>query len=196
MPAPHKKSFHTSTKPNLFDVRTSLTTFLWKLFNVLMSETSALAHKYEYRRRLPHYQKADRAIFVTFRKLIREPFAAGARDLILRHCRHDDGKRYVLHAAVVMPDHAHMLLTPTCDPEGWPYSLPVILKLIKGVSARSVNRLLGSSGPVWQDESLDHVLRSDESFGEKLEYIRQNPVRAGLVIRPEDYRWLWVAEIK
>jgi len=194
--APHKKSFHTGTKPNLFDVRTSLTIFSWRLFNELMVETSALDHKYEYRRRLPHYQKADRAIFVTFRRLIRDTFSAGARDLVLRHCRHDDGDRYALHAAVVMPDHVHMLLTPTCDPEGWPYSLPVILKLIKGVSARSVNRLLGSSGPVWQDESLDHVLRSDESFGEKLEYIRQNPVRAGLVIRPEDYRWLWVAEIK
>ena len=150
----------------------------------------------EYRRRLPHYQKADRAIFVTFRKLVRNPFTAGARDLILQHCRHDDGKRCVIHAAVVMPDHVHMLLTPTCDPEGWPHSLPVILKLIKGVSARSVNRLLGSSGPVWQDESLDHVLRSDESFSEKLEYVRQNPVRARLVVRPEDYRWLWVAEIK
>jgi REP element-mobilizing transposase RayT len=161
-----------------------------------MAETSALAHKYSYRRRLPHYQKADRALFVTFRKLIRDPFSPGARDLILQHCRHDDGKRYLLHAVVVMPDHVHMLLTPTCDPEGWPYSLPVILKLIKGISARSVNRLLGISGPVWQDESFDHVLRSDESFGEKLEYVRQNPVRAGLVVRPEDYRWLWVAEIK
>jgi putative transposase len=182
------------TKPNVLRVPTSLTTSLQPLFNELMSETAALAHKYEYRRRLPHYQKAGRAIFVTFRKLIREPLAAGARDLVLRHCRHDDGERYALHAAVVMPDHVHLLLTPTCDPEGWPYSLPVILKLIKGVSARSVNILLGSSGPVWQDESLDHVLRSDESFGEKFEYIRQNPVRAGLVIRAEDYRWLWVAK--
>jgi hypothetical protein len=36
------------------------------------------------------------------------------------------------------------------------------------------------------------VLRSDESFAQKVEYIRQNPVRRGLVRRPEDYRWLWV----
>jgi hypothetical protein len=57
-----------------------------------------------YRRRLPHYQKTDRAIFVTFRKLIREPFAAAARDLVLEHCQHDDGERYVRHAVVVMPD--------------------------------------------------------------------------------------------
>jgi hypothetical protein len=36
------------------------------------------------------------------------------------------------------------------------------------------------------------VLRSDESLKEKCEYIRQNPVRRGLVVRPEEYRWSWV----
>jgi len=70
--------------------------------------------------------------------------------------------------------------------------LAKLLKLIKETSARSVNRLHGTSGPVWQEESFDHVLRSEESFEEKLEYIRQNPVRRGLVTRPEDYRWPWV----
>jgi hypothetical protein len=93
-----------------------------------------------------------------------------------------------------MPDHVHMLLTPMRDATGWPYALPAILKIIKGVSARSVNKLLGSSGPVWQDESFDHVLRSGESFAEKLEYIRQNPLRASLVSRAEEYPWLWVEE--
>jgi REP element-mobilizing transposase RayT len=161
-----------------------------------MPGPSSLAQRYDYRRRLPHYQKADRAIFVTFRRLSRDPFAASARDVILQHCLHDDGKRYILHAAIVMPDHVHMLLTPMRDPEGWPFSLPAILKLIKGVSARSVNKLLGSFGPVWQDESFDHVLRCDESFVEKLEYIRQNPVRAGLVKSVEEYPWLWMEKEK
>ena len=49
-----------------------------------------------------------------------------------------------------------------------------------------------TSGPVWEEESFDHVLRSDESLKEKCEYIRQNPVRRGLVKNPEDYRWLWI----
>ena len=133
------------------------------LFESTMPGPSLLAHCYDYRRRLPHYRKAGRAIFVTFRKLNREPFAASARDAILRHCLHGDGKRYILHAATVMPDHVHLLLTPICDQEGWPYALPAILKLIKGVSARSVNKLLDGSGPVWQDESFDHVLRCDEA---------------------------------
>ena len=151
-------------------------------------------HNYDYHRRLPHHQKADRAIFVTFRKLSQNPFPANTRDVILQHCTHDDGNRIKLHAAVVMPNHVHLLLTPLRDEKGWPYALPAILKLIKGVPARSVNKLLGSLRPVWQEESFDHVLRSSESFQEKQEYIRQNPVRAGLVKRPEDYQWLWVEQ--
>ncbi len=152
---------------------------------------TALERKYEYRRRLPHYQKVARSLFITFCKGNREPFPPQARDAILRHCLHDHGKRFQLRAAVIMPDHVHLLLTPLCDERGWPYGLASILKRIKGTSARSVNRLIGSLGPVWQEESFDHVLRSNENFEEKLEYIRQNPVRRGLVRNPEDYRWLW-----
>jgi len=151
-----------------------------------------LDRKYEYRRMLPHYQKAGRVIFISFRKVNRIPFTPVARDAILQHCLHDNGKRYNLHAAVVMPDHVHLLLLPLRDEKSWPYSLPTILKLLKGTSARGVNKLSGSSGPVWQEESFDHVLRSQGSFGEKLEYLRQNPVRRGLVKKPEDYKWLWV----
>ena len=51
---------------------------------------------------------------------------------------------------------------------------------------------MNRSGPFWDEESFDHVLRSDESWEEKREYIRNNPVRAGLVRCPEDYCWLWL----
>ena len=59
-------------------------------------------------------------------------------------------------------------------------------------TAHQINKLLKRTGPIWEEESFDHVLRSDESLKEKCEYLRQNPVRRGLVQRPEDYRWLWV----
>jgi REP element-mobilizing transposase RayT len=146
---------------------------------------------YEYRRRLPHFQKADRAVFVTFRKLTRDPFPERARDLVLQHCLYEDGKRIELHAAVVMPDHVHLLFSPMRDEEGWPVLVHKIMKAIKGTSARDVNKLLGVGGPVWQDESFDHVMRSEESLQQKIEYIRRNPVRKGLVDKPEEYRRLW-----
>ena len=157
--------------------------------------TMLLHRKYEYRRKLPHYQKPGRPIFVTFRKLTSIPLPVEARDAVLTHCMHDHGKKYHLHAVVIMPEHVHLLLTPLRDSSGWPYPLAAILKLIKGTSARSVNKVLNTSGPVWQEESFDHVLRSEESFEEKLEYIRQNPVRRGLVQKPEDYRWLWIEHV-
>ena len=161
-----------------------------------MVDSTVLTHKYEYRRRMPHHQLAGRTTFVTFCKLIRDPFPDAARDLILAHCVHDHGKRIDLEAAVVMPDHVHLLLTPLADDQGLPHSLPFILKLIKGVSARGVNELAGKSGPVWQEEPFDHVVRSEKSFQEKVEHLRQNPVRRGLVMKPEDYRWLWLAPNK
>ena len=92
-----------------------------------------------------------------------------------------------------MPDHVHLLFTALRDAEGWTFALPEILKAIKGTSARSVNKLSGRHGSVWQDESFDHVLRGDESFDETVDYIRQNPVRRGLVQEPEEYEWVWVS---
>ena len=148
--------------------------------------------KYAYRRRLPHYQKADRVLFVTFCCSCLDPLPASVRDLALRHCLHDQGTKAAIHAVVVMPDHVHLLLTPLRDLNGDVYSLVEILQGIKSASAHSLNRALGRSGPVWEEESFDHVLRSAESFEKKVEYIRQNPVRRGLVSRPEEYRWLWV----
>jgi len=147
---------------------------------------------YQYRRRLPHFQKFDRAFFVTFCQLTRDPFPDRARDLVLEHCLFERGKRIKLHAVVIMPDHVHMLFTPLRSEDGWPHPLQKILKMIKGTSARDINKLLGSGGPVWEEESFDHVLRSQESLREKIEYIRMNPVRARLVQTPEEYKWLWV----
>jgi REP-associated tyrosine transposase len=150
-----------------------------------------LKGKYEYHRRLPHYQKGDQPVFVTFRAWCRNALPEGVRTVVLHHCLHDHGTKATVHAAVVMPDHVHLLLTPLRDRDGRLFSLAEILQAIKGASAHSVNRLLARHGPVWQEESFDHVLRSNESFDQKLEYIRQNPVRRGLVIKPEDYPWLW-----
>src|SRR5262249_30116880 len=62
---------------------------------------------------------------------------------------------------------------------------------IKSYSAHEINKAFGLEGPVWQDESFDHVIRDENAFEEKLLYIRMNPVKAGLVERGEDYKWFW-----
>ena len=43
----------------------------------------------------------------------------------------------------------------------------------------------------WQRDFFDHRLRGDESYLEKAHYIRMNPVRAGLIKRPEEWPYVW-----
>jgi REP element-mobilizing transposase RayT len=148
-----------------------------------------------YRRNLPHFQRDGRAHFITFATWHRLLLSESSRCIALDSCQHDHGLRYDLHAAVVMPDHVHLILTPMVDlarKQVW--TLPAILDAIKGASAHRINASVGRKGHVWQDESFDHVLRSDESLIEKIAYIRDNPVRAGLVERSNGYRWSWVAD--
>jgi putative transposase len=91
--------------------------------------------------------------------------------------------RFVLHAYVVMPNHVHILLDP-CLP------LAKISGVIKGVSARDANATMGRTGkPFWQDESFDHWVRNSAEFERIRHYIEWNPVRAGLVARPQDWKW-------
>jgi putative transposase len=67
-----------------------------------------------------------------------------------------------------------------------------IMQAIKGASAHKINHLLERTGQVWQRESFDRVIRREESIHAKVEYMIQNPVRAGLVRTAAEYRWLWV----
>jgi len=147
--------------------------------------------KYEYRRRLPHYQKDYHPLFVTFTTDHRWQLPPAARDIVLECCLKENGQKVELHAAVVMPDHVHLIYSPLRREDGWSYTLPEIMKAIKGRSAREINVALKRSGPVWQEEFFDHVLRSNDSLVDRVDYVCYNPVRAGLVKTEAEYRWIW-----
>jgi putative transposase len=144
---------------------------------------------YDYRRTLPHFQGTGQAIFATFSTHHRWRLPEVARDLV-EACLHLDATKCTLHGFIVMPDHVHLVFTPLSDNDG-PISLPEISQKLKSESAHRINRLLGRTGRFWQDESFDHVLRRKEGIDAKLEYIRNNPVRAGLALHPSDYKWMW-----
>jgi REP element-mobilizing transposase RayT len=133
-----------------------------------MSSSTPL-RKYRYGRRLPYLQKADADLFVTF-CTARWQLPGEARDLVLEHCLREHAKRIHLHAAVIMPDHVHLLLRPLRDKDGWPFPLVDILQCMKSATAHRMNKLLHRDGPVWEEESFDHVLRSDEILEQKVEY--------------------------
>jgi putative transposase len=145
----------------------------------------------EYRRNLPHLQKAGRPLLVTFSTHKRQLVPESVRSLVLKHCLHDHGVKLWMHVTVVMPDHVHLLFTPLSDQQGHPYGQAEIMQGIKGASAHSINKILQRKGRVWQEESFDRELRSDESAQHKAEYICENPVRKGLVENPDDYPWIW-----
>jgi REP element-mobilizing transposase RayT len=92
-------------------------------------------------------------------------------------------RHYVLHAFVVMPNHVHLLATPEV-------SLPKLTRSLKGMTSKRANALLGLTGMAfWQQESYDHLVRNQQEFENVKHYIEENPVRAGLVKEPAEYRW-------
>ncbi len=151
--------------------------------------------KYEYRRRLPHYQKDYHRLFVTFTTDHRWQLPPVARDIVLECCLKENGHKFDLHAGVVMPDHVHLIYSPLRREDGWSYTLPETMKAIKGRAARRINILLNRKGAVWQEEFFDHVLRSNDSLVDRVDYVCQNPVRAGLVKTEAEYLWVWKGEI-
>lgn len=138
------------------------------------------------RRHLPHLQNGERTYFITYATIGRAVLPPTARAIALDCCIRDHELTYWLQTVVVMPDHVHMLITPYED-----WSLSRIMKRVKGVSSRQINVALGRTGRLWQDESFDRILRSDENVYRVGEYIAANPVRAKLVSAPEEYPWLW-----
>ena len=124
--------------------------------------------------------------FVTFTTRNRKPIPSLeiARLALQRYARDGIEKFNVaLGRYVIMPDHVHLFVRG-----GRIFRLsPWVggLKRAMSVALKSPKR--------WQPGFFDHILRSDESYAEKWNYVRDNPVRAGLVKGADD--WLYQGEI-
>jgi putative transposase len=88
-------------------------------------------------------------------------------------------------AYVIMPDHVHLFVAL----DGEKINLPRWTKGLKGVLSKEF-RERAISSPYWQKGFFDHVLRSGESYSQKWDYVRDNPVRAGLVSHWQDWHYL------
>jgi putative transposase len=89
---------------------------------------------------------------------------------------------------VLMPDHLHLFV---CIPPG-KMGLSIWMKSLKNTMSKHW-RSRRIEAPHWQKGFFDHLIRSDESHAEKWKYVRENPVRAGLVARAED--WPYAGQI-
>lgn len=104
-----------------------------------------------------------------------------AERLLFKH-----GQDYDLGDWVVMPNHVHVLVQPLGG-----VSLEEIMKPVKGVSARNINRLLGRSGSLWMQESFSHIVRSLEQLKKFQRYIQTNPTKANLPATDFSYEQRW-----
>jgi REP element-mobilizing transposase RayT len=97
--------------------------------------------------------------------------------------QHFTERRYRMYAWCVMPNHGHALFRILSN-----HSLADILRSWKSYSGREANCLLGRSGRFWQREYYDRLVRSEEEFYRVVNYIVENPVKAGL----KDWKWVGV----
>ncbi|MBC7930809.1 MAG: transposase [Rubrivivax sp.] len=124
--------------------------------------------------------------------LRQESIAALVEHAILERYR----KLYSLWAYVLMANHVHVLLRPKlADASPGRVPLAEITKYLKGYTAREANSILSRTGqPFWQSESFDHWARDADEFHRIVSYVENNPVKAGLVSRPEDWMWSSASE--
>ncbi len=108
---------------------------------------------------------------------------------------------YHLHAFCLMPNHVHLLVdtqdipAPPARKKNISFTaLTYALWLLKGRTGHACQKLLGQSGRFWGRESYDHVVRSNDEFQRILFYIVNNPVKAGLVDRWQDWPYTFVAQ--
>ncbi len=117
-------------------------------------------------------------------------------------CSRND-RIYHLFSYCIVPNHVHMVFTvgrvgnstSARQVGNLPYNgkltyIAKIMHSLKRYTAIEANKILGRSGAFWQHESYDHVIRSQDEFDRIVNYVRQNPVKEGLVKDWKDWEWL------
>ena len=90
-----------------------------------------------------------------------------------------DADAWIIGAYVIMPDHVHLLSSPIDD--------DVAIEQWITFWKRRFRKHGGADTPRFQSGAFHHRLRQDESYSEKWDYVRANPVRAGLVQNPDEW---------
>ncbi len=128
----------------------------------------------------------DRYLFVTV-DLLRGRGKLEERDfgrLATSLARMRQKQRFALTAWVFLPDHWHAIIDPP-----HPVGISRAISAVKVSSMIAINHGRQEKGELWQERFFDHALRTVKDYWETVEYIHLNPVRRGLVERPEQWKW-------
>ena len=105
-----------------------------------------------------------------------------AAQLVENALLHFDSERYRLLAWVVMPNHVHALIETFEH-----HPLDAVLHSWKSFTGNRINQLFRRNGMLWQPEYFDRFIRSEQHLSFSIRYIEDNPVKAGLVNKVEDW---------
>src|SRR4051812_34587669 len=141
-------------------------------------------------RGLRRFHESQQTHFLTFSCYRRQARMNQAvrRDLFLEKLE-QTRIRFALrvYGYVVMPEHVHLLLS---EPDGSLLSTAIqSLKLSVAKSVPALGSERREPSTLWQKRYYDRNVRDHQEFVEKLGYIHRNPVKRGLVNKPEDWRW-------
>ena len=121
-------------------------------------------------------------VFVTVCTNKRKPILAQADIFNLMSAVWRDSRDWLVGRFVIMPDHIHLFCSPARADSPQLYNW---MRYWKFHATRRWPR--PEERPIWQADYWDRQLRHGESYGNKWEYVRQNPVRHALVANPEDW---------
>lgn len=103
-----------------------------------------------------------------------------------------DGNVFDLHTFCIMSNHVHVVFEISkSDWQSDLLPLHKIMQSLKRHTARQANLILGREGAFWQDESYDHVIRDNEEYIRIVNYVLENPVKAGLASQWEQWQWTY-----
>ncbi len=141
--------------------------------------------------RLRRLVLSDRFFFLTVKLLPRRRLLDARDFAVLARCLNAVRSRqgFLLTAWVFLPDHWHAILFPP-----HPLTVSEAMKSLKLASTNSLGRCRREAGELWQGRFFDHALRTVQDYWETVEYIHRNPVRRGLVAKPENWIWSSAAE--
>jgi len=145
------------------------------------------------------FQRFDAPLyFVTFNTWLKRPLLAhdSVRAAFCAYAQRGLEFNVATGRYVLMPDHLHVFVRIGRDMtlRRWESGLKKCLGKVLLASGHAPTTIPGSRlKSYWQPGFFDHLMRSDESYAEKWDYVWRNPVRAKLVARPED--WPYQGEV-
>ncbi len=141
-----------------------------------------LAHEKDEKKQFELYKRTEKYLDQGYGKcyLKTEKVAAQIQESLI----HFHTIRYKLIAWVIMPNHIHILLKPINN-----FSLSEIMQKFKSFTAHEANKILHRRGQFWQEDYFDRYIRDYEHYIKTIDYIENNPVKAGLCKKRSDWKF-------